>query len=76
MRFLKLPTAMPSTVAAGVLSAGHARALLSLETPEDTESMVDRLITERLNVLSVEELFVLGDMEGGLANETSEERKT
>ena len=61
LRLLKLPTAVQSKVAAGVLSAGHARALLSLSTPEQMESMANRIVAEGLSVRSVEELVILGD---------------
>lgn len=61
LRLLKLPTSVQSKVAAGVLSAGHARALLSLDSPEAMEKMANRIIAEGLSVRSVEELVVLGD---------------
>jgi ParB family chromosome partitioning protein len=71
---LKLPTSVQSKVAAGVISAGHARALLSLETPEHMESMANRIIAEGLSVRSVEELIVLGDVDGA-ARERKERRR-
>jgi ParB family chromosome partitioning protein len=43
-------------VAAGVLSAGHARALLAIDAPEEIEAMADRVIAEGLSVRSTEEL--------------------
>lgn len=64
LRLLKLPTSVQSKVAAGVLSAGHARALLSLDTPEHMEAMAKRIIAEGLSVRAVEELVVLGDTGG------------
>lgn len=64
LRLLKLPTSVQSKVAAGVLSAGHARALLSLSTPEQMETMANRIVAEGLSVRSVEELVILGDTDG------------
>lgn len=60
LRLLKLPTAVQSKVAAGVLSAGHARALLSLDDPEDMEPMANRIIAEGLSVRAVEEIVMVG----------------
>ena len=70
LRLLKLPPSVQMKVAAGVISAGHARALLSLSTPEQMESMAGRIIAEGLSVRSVEELITLGDVDG-----TTRERK-
>ena len=64
LRLLKLPTSVQTKVAAGVLSAGHARALLSLSTPEQMEAMANRIIAEGLSVRSVEELITLGEVDG------------
>ena len=75
MRLLKLPTSVQSKVAAGVISAGHARALLSLETPEHMESMANRIIAEGLSVRSVEELIVLGDVDGATRERKERRRK-
>jgi ParB family chromosome partitioning protein len=51
-------------VAAGVLSAGHARALLSLDSPEAMDALAQRIVAEGLSVRSVEELILLGDGDG------------
>ena len=75
MRLLKLPTSVQSKVAAGVISAGHARALLSLDTPEHMESMANRIIAEGLSVRSVEELIVLGDVDGATRERKERRRK-
>lgn len=64
LRLLKLPTGVQSKVAAGVISAGHARALLSLSTPEQMDAMAKRIIAEGLSVRSVEELVTLGEVDG------------
>ncbi|HCK79027.1 MAG TPA: chromosome partitioning protein ParB [Actinobacteria bacterium] len=60
IRLLKLPPAVQSKVAAGVLSAGHARALLGLEDPQQQLAMAEKIIKEGLSVRGVEELIALG----------------
>ena len=59
IRLLKLPIAVQKKVAAGVLSAGHARALLSIEAPERMEALANKVINEGLSVRSLEELVAL-----------------
>lgn len=54
IRLLKLPVPVQQRVAAGVLSAGHARAVLSLETPEAMQRLADRIINEDLSVRAAE----------------------
>lgn len=61
LRLLKLPPVVARRVAAGVLSAGHARALLSLADGAAMERMAQRVVAEGLSVRSVEELVALGD---------------
>jgi len=51
-------------VAAGVLSAGHARAILGLPTPEAMEAMADRVVAEGLSVRGVEEAVHLANSAG------------
>ena len=46
LRLLKLPPSVQTKVAAGVISAGHARALLSLDSPEQMEAMAQRIVSE------------------------------
>jgi ParB family chromosome partitioning protein len=60
LRLLNLPPAVQKRVAAGVLSAGHARALLSLETPEAQEHLASRIVAEGLSVRAVEEIVAVG----------------
>jgi len=60
IRLLKLPPAVQSKVAAGVLSAGHARALLGLEDPKAQEALATKIVAEGLSVRTVEELVSLG----------------
>ena len=56
LRLLNLPVTMQKKVASGVLSAGHARALLALPTEEAMEKLADRIIGEGLSVRSTEEI--------------------
>jgi ParB family chromosome partitioning protein len=59
LRLLNLPPGVQKRVAAGVLSAGHARALLSLDDPQDQERLAQRIVEEGLSVRSVEEIVLL-----------------
>jgi len=62
IRLLKLPIAVQRRVAAGVLSAGHARALLSLESgPEAQEELASRIVAEGLSVRATEEAVTLAN---------------
>src|SRR5438067_2230956 len=61
LRLLKLPPAVQRRVAAGVLSAGHARALLGLEDAEGMEKLAGRIVAEGLSVRAVEEIVAMGD---------------
>jgi ParB family chromosome partitioning protein len=61
LRLLNLPPGVQKRVAAGVLSAGHARALLSLDDPQAQERLAQRIVAEGLSVRSVEEIVSLGD---------------
>lgn len=56
LRLLKLPAPVQRRVAAGVISAGHARALLTLQTPEQMETLANRIVAEGLSVRTTEEL--------------------
>ena len=56
IRLLNLPGAVQRRVAAGVLSAGHARALLSLPTAEQQEALAKRIVAEGLSVRTTEEI--------------------
>jgi ParB family chromosome partitioning protein len=59
IRLLGLPASVQRRVAAGVLSAGHARALLALANPADAEVLANRIVAEGLSVRSVEEMVAL-----------------
>ncbi|WP_433675554.1 ParB/RepB/Spo0J family partition protein [Microbacterium gorillae] len=54
LRLLKLPVAVQQRVAAGVLSAGHARAILSLDSPEAMSRLADKIVNEDLSVRAAE----------------------
>ena len=56
LRLLRLPTALQSKVAAGVLSAGHARAILSVEDPERMVELANKVVNLGLSVRATEEL--------------------
>jgi ParB family transcriptional regulator, chromosome partitioning protein len=60
LRLLNLPPAVQKRVAAGVLSAGHARALLGLDGAEAQERLAQRIVAEGLSVRNVEELVAVG----------------
>lgn len=61
LRLLKLPAKVQRRVAAGVLSAGHARALLVLDSAKAQELLADRIVAEGLSVRAAEELTLVGD---------------
>ena len=57
IRLLNLPDAVQRKVASGVLSAGHARALLGLTDATDIEKLASRIVAEGLSVRSTEEII-------------------
>jgi ParB family chromosome partitioning protein len=59
IRLLKLPVSVQRRVAAGVLSAGHARALLGLEDAAQQEDLATRIVAEGLSVRATEEAVIL-----------------
>lgn len=63
IRLLRLPPMVQRRVASGVLSAGHARALLGLDDGAAMERLAQRIVAEGLSVRSVEEIVVLGEVE-------------
>ncbi|OBK26173.1 ParB/RepB/Spo0J family partition protein [Mycobacterium asiaticum] len=66
IRLLKLPIPVQRRVAAGVLSAGHARALLSLEAgPDAQEELASRIVAEGLSVRATEEAVTLANRGDG-----------
>ncbi|MGW0602469.1 ParB/RepB/Spo0J family partition protein [Streptomyces sp. NPDC002640] len=59
LRLLKLSPAVQRRVAAGVLSAGHARALISIDDAEEQDRLARRIVAEGLSVRAVEEIVTL-----------------
>lgn len=59
LRLLKLSPPVQRRVAAGVLSAGHARALLSVDDSEEQDRLAHRIVAEGLSVRAVEEIVTL-----------------
>lgn len=59
LRLLNLSPAVQKRVAAGVISAGHARALLSLDDPQAQDRLAQRIVAEGLSVRAVEEIVAL-----------------
>ena len=59
LRLLRLPPLVQRRVAAGVISAGHARAILGLRDPEHMEVLAQRIVAEGLSVRASEEAVVL-----------------
>ncbi|MEU7824047.1 ParB/RepB/Spo0J family partition protein [Catellatospora sp. NPDC049133] len=63
IRLLNLPPQVQKRVAAGVLSAGHARALLSLDQADAQDKLATRIVAEGLSVRATEELVTLANAE-------------
>lgn len=59
IRLLRLPPLVQRRVAAGILSAGHARAVLGMTDPGAQEKLAQRIVAEGLSVRSVEEIVTL-----------------
>ncbi|EJV7053183.1 ParB family chromosome partitioning protein [Micrococcus sp. KT16] len=74
LRLLKLPPLVQRRVAAGTLSAGHARALLGLTDPSDMERLAQRIQSEGLSVRSTEE--AVAQLQGGLRPGRTPRRST
>lgn len=60
LRLLNLPPLVQRRVAAGVLSAGHARALLGLTDSNEIEKLAQRIVSEGMSVRATEEAVALG----------------
>ncbi len=71
IRLMKLPVKVQTRVAAGVLSAGHARALLGLPTPEAMDALATRIVAEGMSVRATEEAVALA-----VAHEPEAKRKS
>jgi ParB family chromosome partitioning protein len=64
IRLLNLPAQVQRRVAAGVLSAGHARALLGLDDQSEQEALAHRIVAEGLSVRATEEIVALAGSDG------------
>lgn len=73
MRLLSLPPAVQNRVAIGIISAGHARALLGLTDAAEIEKLANRIVAENLSVRSVEEIVATGGI--GKKSKKSKSRK-
>jgi ParB family chromosome partitioning protein len=62
MRLLKLPAGVQKRVAAGVLTSGHAKALLGLANSTDIETLASRIVAEGLSVRATEEIVSFGNV--------------
>lgn len=60
LRLLNLPASVQRRIAAGVISAGHARALLSLTDEKVIEQLANRIVAENLSVRAIEEIVASG----------------
>jgi ParB family chromosome partitioning protein len=74
IRLLNLPTPVQRRVAAGVLSAGHARALLALVDTETQEQLAHRIVAEGMSVRATEEAVALA-IAGGPAKKSAPKRR-
>jgi ParB family transcriptional regulator, chromosome partitioning protein len=61
LRLLKLSPAVQRRVAAGVISAGHARALLAVDDPALQDRLAARVVSEGISVRGLEELIAVGE---------------
>ncbi|MBJ7337090.1 ParB/RepB/Spo0J family partition protein [Mycolicibacterium sp.] len=76
IRLMRLPIPVQRRVAAGVLSAGHARALLALEAGADKqEELAARIVAEGLSVRATEEAVTLANRDGGHEPSPAQRRK-
>ncbi|MFT4265088.1 MAG: ParB/RepB/Spo0J family partition protein [Nocardioides sp.] len=64
LRLLKLTPAVQRRVAAGVLSAGHARALLGVEDSDAQDRLAQRVVAEGISVRALEEIIAVGEHGG------------
>ena len=76
MRLLNLPAAVQQKVAAGTISAGHARALLGLSDATAIEKLANRIISEGLSVRTVEEIIAISKPAGKSKNKSSAKKSS
>jgi ParB family chromosome partitioning protein len=74
LRLLKLSAPVQRRVAAGVISFGHARALLALEDSEEQDRLAHRIVAEELSVRTVEEIVKLLNSEPATVKKTAAPR--
>jgi ParB family chromosome partitioning protein len=75
IRLLKLPPQVQNRVAAGVISAGHARALLGLDDADAQIKLAERIVAEGLSVRSTEEVVTLAVSDGAQAKKAAPRRR-
>jgi ParB family chromosome partitioning protein len=75
IRLLNLPTPVQRRVAAGVLSAGHARALLGLDEPDLQEALAHRIVAEGLSVRATEEAVAVALADGSTGKKSAASRR-
>jgi ParB family chromosome partitioning protein len=63
IRLMKLPVKVQTRVAAGVISAGHARALLGLQDAEAQDALATRIVAEGMSVRATEEAVAMAAAE-------------
>jgi len=63
LRLLNLPPSVQKRLAAGTISAGHARALLGLNSTDEMERLANKIVSEGLSVRAIEELITLSNPE-------------
>ena len=76
MRLLNLPAAVQQKVAAGTISAGHARALLGLSDATAIEKLANRIISEGLSVRTVEEIIAISKPAGKSKSKSSAKKSS
>ncbi|MDP9821319.1 ParB family chromosome partitioning protein [Nocardioides massiliensis] len=76
LRLLRLSPAVQRRVAAGVLSAGHARALLAVEDADIQDRLAARVVAEGISVRGLEEIVAVGDAGSGATGSVRRARPT
>jgi ParB family chromosome partitioning protein len=71
IRLMKLPVKVQTRVAAGVISAGHARALLGLPEAEAQDALATRIVAEGMSVRATEEAVAMAVAESPTATRRS-----